>query len=424
MSELPRSALVYILLLATLTAGAVLFSALALGINSWAWAGVALIALAIAFLDAFPITLGYIGRLLVVSSSDVEVTVSDTIKFASVLLCPAPVMVLGIFLGTFIAEVRTKRAWFKKAFNISEMTLAWLGGAWVYDSFHQGTVDFFGTPQNVLILILAGLTAFAFNSVLLALVISLAAQLPFRYIWFRNIPQVIWQDLGLLSLGIFVAILWRYNPLTVLLAALPLFIVRHSFKVANELAVQTRDALYALMKVIDERDEHTYDHSERVSNHARRTAEELGLEQSEVEDIAQAARLHDLGKVGMSDAILFSPKILTPKERHSAEQHAEIGAKLLERFPLYKKKGAHLVRHHHEHFDGNGYPDKLKGEAIPIGARIISVADSYQAMTEDRPYRKALSQEQAIAELNRCCGTQFDPRVVAAFIRVLHRPEA
>ncbi len=422
MSRLPLSARVYILLLTALAAGAVLLSALALGTDTAVWAGVVLIAVAIAFLDAFPIILGHIGVPLGVSTSDVEVTVSDTIKFASVLLCSAPVAILGVFLGTFVAEARTRRVWFKQAFNISEMTLAWAGGAWVYDTFHETTVDFFGSPQNVLVLILAGLTAFTINSFLLALVISLAARLPFRYIWFRNIPQVILQDLGLLSLGVLFAILWNYNPFTIALAALPLFIVRHSFEVANQLAVQTRDALAALMKVVDERDQQTYDHSERVSNYARRTAEELSLDREAIEEIAQAALLHDLGKVGMSDVILFSTTKLSPEERRSAERHAEIGAMLLARFPLYQK-GADLVRHHHEHFDGNGYPDKLKGDAIPIGARIISVADSYQAMTEERPYRKALSQEQAIAELNRCCGTQFDPDVVAAFIHTLQSSE-
>lgn len=422
MSALPLSARIYILLLTALTIIAVLSSALALGTDSTAWAGVALVAFFIAFLDAFPITLGYIGPLLVVSTSDVEVTVSDAVKFASILLYPAPMALLGIFLGTFVAERRTKRVWFKQAFNISEMTMAWASGAWVYDNFHQ-MVELFGSPENVLVLLLAGLTAFAVNSFLLALVISLAARLPFRYVWFRNMPQVIRQDLGLLSLGVVLAILYRSNPFTVVLAALPLYIVRHSFNVANHLAVQTNDALAALVKVVDERDEHTFDHSQRVSNYSRRTAEELGLDQREIDVIASAALLHDLGKVGMSDGILFSTKKLSQDERRSAQRHAEVGATLLARFPLYQK-GANLVRHHHEHFDGNGYPDNLKGDAIPIGARIISVSDSYQAMTEERPYRKALSREQAIAELHRCSGTQFDPEVVAAFIRILQRAEA
>jgi HD-GYP domain-containing protein (c-di-GMP phosphodiesterase class II) len=122
----------------------------------------------------------------------------------------------------------------------------------------------------------------------------------------------------------------------------------------------------------------------------------------------------------MPDDILFNPKLLNPNERKSAEQHAVIGGTLLAKFPLFDK-GAILVRHHHERYDGTGYPDRLRGEDIPLGARIICVADSYQAMTEDRPYRRALTQDEALAQLTKNSGTQFDPRVVEAFVGTLQR---
>jgi HD-GYP domain-containing protein (c-di-GMP phosphodiesterase class II) len=149
-------------------------------------------------------------------------------------------------------------------------------------------------------------------------------------------------------------------------------------------------------------------------------AEALDLSQEDIEAIASAALLHDLGKVGMADDILFNPKLLNPEERKNAEQHAEIGAMLLSKFPLFDK-GAILVRHHHERYDGKGYPAGLKGETIPLGSRIISVADAYQAMTEDRPYRRALTQSNAIARLEEGSGTQFDPRVVQVFVQVLRK---
>jgi putative nucleotidyltransferase with HDIG domain len=414
MADLPRAARLTIYTLIALAAGMALFSAVVIQGDVTLWLAVAVIAVAIALLDAFPIFLAL----------QIETTVSDIVKFAAVLLCPAPVVTLGTFIGTFFAEARVKRAWFKMSFNIAEMTIAWTMGAWFYDFFHQPGVDYFGSAQNVLAPILAGLVAFAVNSLLLTLVLSFASRMPFRFVLFQNIPQVFWQDLSILSLGIFLAVLWRYNPLTTVLAAIPLVMVRQSFEMANQLQRQTREALIALVQVIDERDEFTFDHSKQVSARAESIAIALNLPPREVEIIASAALLHDLGKVGMADAILFSTRRLSQPERKSAERHAEIGAILLDKFPLFQK-GAHLVRHHHERFDGTGYPDGLKGEEIPLGSRIIAVADAYQAMIEERSYRRALSKEAAVKQLLDCNGTQFDPAVVQTFLQVLNfEPEA
>jgi HD-GYP domain-containing protein (c-di-GMP phosphodiesterase class II) len=156
---------------------------------------------------------------------------------------------------------------------------------------------------------------------------------------------------------------------------------------------------------------------------ARAIAGTLDLSQEEVETIASAALVHDLGKVGMADGILFNPRLLTAEEQKGAQRHAEIGATLLSKFPLFQS-GSLLVRHHHERFDGTGYPDGLKGESIPLGARIISVCDSYQAMTEERPYRHAFPRDVAIEEIKRASGSQFDPKVVQAFLQVLAQEAA
>ena len=413
MNSLPWKARTYIFVLTALMVGAVLFSILRLGTDMTSWFPVALVAVGIAILDAIPIDL---------YSQQVEITLSDAVKFAAVLLCPAPVVILGTFVGTLAAEVPAKRPWFKKAFNVSAMTLTWSVVAWIYLVLRQPGVDYFDSLRNVFALILSGLADFAVNTTLLCLVISLAAHLPIRYVWVQNSRQVVWYELSMIPLGAFLAVLWRFNPASVVLAVLPLLVVRQSHQLANDLQRQTHDALLALVRVIDERDHHTSDHSDRVALFARHIAEALGLPQEEIEVIVPAAQLHDLGKVGMADDILFNPKLLNAEERKNAQRHAEIGAILLAKFPLFDK-GAILVRHHHERYDGTGYPDRLKAESIPIGARIISVADSYQAMTEGRPYRRALSREEAIAELVAGSGSQFDPKVVQAFIQILKDTE-
>jgi putative nucleotidyltransferase with HDIG domain len=409
MKSLSWKARCYIILLSALTASAVFLSIQALGIDSISWIIILVVAATIATVDAFPISR---------FGEKIEVTISNAIKFAVVLLYPVPLVIVSTFMGTLAGEIPVKRVWFKKIFNTAEMTLTWAFAAWVYLVLYDPKVNYFGSLGNVLALILSGLTAFVVNSTLVSLVISLAAQLPFRYVWIQNSRLAIWQELSTETLGIFLAVLWHFNPVTVVLAGVPLLVVRDSYKTANHLRRQTQDALRALVQVVDERDHHTHDHSEHVSNYARMVAESLGLSQDEIEVIASAALLHDLGKVGMADDILFNPKQLDPYERTRAEHHAETGAMLLSKFPLFDK-GAALVRHHHEHYNGRGYPDGLNGEMIPLGSRIISVTDAYQAMTEDRPYRRALTQEDAIARLVEGSGTQFDPKVVQTFVQIL-----
>ena len=139
------------------------------------------------------------------------------------------------------------------------------------------------------------------------------------------------------------------------------------------------------------------------------------LSQEEIDHVRQAAILHDLGKVGISDKILHKKSKLTKKEFEAIKKHPQIAADIIR--PIqFMHDIVPLVLYHHERWDGKGYPAGLKAEEIPIGARIIAVADAYDAMTSDRPYRKAMSSEKAMSELKRCAGTQFDPKVVDAFI--------
>ncbi len=411
MKDLPWSARIYIALLTALAASAVFYSVGLLQAAPGDWLIVLLVAVAVGVLDAFPIA---------VYGERIEITISTAVKFAVVLLYAPPVAILGTALGTALGEVAAKRSMsIKKVFNVAVMIATITVVAAFYALLHDPQSNLIGSTQSIAAVALAGVAGFAANSMLVSLVISLAAHIPFRYLWWRNAARVVWHDLSMVPLGAFLAVLWQFNPLSVLLAGLPLLVVRHAYKTANDLQQQTGDALHALMRIIDERDPHTFDHSERVSRYARRIAEALDLPQDEIQVIASAALLHDLGKVGMSDEILLNPKQLNPEQRRAAQRHAEIGAELLSKFPLFER-GADLVRHHHERYDGKGYPDGLMGEAIPIGARIIAIVDAYQAMREVRPYRQALARKAALAQLVEGSGSQFDPQVVDAFIPILN----
>src|SRR5689334_2619049 len=172
-------------------------------------------------------------------------------------------------------------------------------------------------------------------------------------------------------------------------------------------------AAASLARAVDARDVYTGSHSQRVADLAARTARRLGLPDEEVELTKLAASLHDLGKLAIPEEILRKPGPLTEPERIVLERHPQIGFRMLE--SLGVDPVADWVLHHHERWDGSGYPDGLPGERIPLGARIIFVADAYDAMISDRVYRRRVSPEAAIAELQRCAGTQFDPEIVDAF---------
>jgi diguanylate cyclase (GGDEF)-like protein len=172
-------------------------------------------------------------------------------------------------------------------------------------------------------------------------------------------------------------------------------------------------AAASLAKAVDARDAYTGSHSERVGELAARIAVRLNADSAQVELIRLAGSLHDLGKLAIPEEILRKPAPLTEAERLVLERHPQIGFRMLE--SLGVDPVAEWVLHHHERWDGAGYPDGVYGEEIPLGARIIFVADAYDAMTTDRVYRPRLSEGEALAELQRCAGTQFDPEVVAAF---------
>jgi putative nucleotidyltransferase with HDIG domain len=180
--------------------------------------------------------------------------------------------------------------------------------------------------------------------------------------------------------------------------------------------------LKALITTIGVRDFYTKEHSDRVTMYALRIAEAMALPPEELDTLRFGGYLHDIGKIGVRDSVLLKPGELSDGEMEEIRCHAAIGDEIVKPIRFFDRERK-VIRHHHERYDGKGYPDGIGGEEIPGIARILAVADTYDAMTSERPYRKALSRQAAVAELDRCSGAQFDPGMVRAFKETLRGEE-
>jgi diguanylate cyclase (GGDEF)-like protein/PAS domain S-box-containing protein len=207
------------------------------------------------------------------------------------------------------------------------------------------------------------------------------------------------------------------------IAASSLATVLHDLGVSEVATALDLRSIAAVGAACEIKDRYIHGHQERSSLWAAALAEEMGLSSEQVRNIRIASLLHDIGKVTINEGILNKPGKLTEEEFAKVKQHASRGAAIMMSEAETLQQLAEIVRHHHEHFDGKGYPDGFAGERIPLEARILAVADVFDAMTHERSYRKALSREQAIAELERGAGTQFDPAVVKAFLALVKRPD-
>jgi putative two-component system response regulator len=185
---------------------------------------------------------------------------------------------------------------------------------------------------------------------------------------------------------------------------------------AEKIRTSFFNTITSLVYALEAKDEYTSGHTKRVTDLAVAIACELQLQQSFIDRLKLASQVHDVGKIGVSGSILRKPGKLTEEEYQEIKSHCEKGERILKPVAVDKEL-LEMVRHHHERYEGNGYPDSLKGEAIPLGARIIAVADTYDAMTSDRPYRVGLPPKVAYSEINKCRGSQFDPKVTDAFMR-------
>jgi putative nucleotidyltransferase with HDIG domain len=238
--------------------------------------------------------------------------------------------------------------------------------------------------------------------------------------------HVIWAAVALVFLALYLALAVLVRTASRTLRRQAASLAARTAELSDAYAVLEQNALEAvetLNATVDARDPYTAGHSQRVQEIAVAVARELGLSGKELDAIAHAGLFHDIGKLGVPDAILTKPAKLTTQEYELMKHHPADGANIVAKFGRLRD-AVPLIRHHHERWDGNGYPEGLGGNEIPLGAAIVGLADAWDAMTTDRPYHRALDADEAEAELRKHRGTQFAPLVVDAFFRVLERSPA
>jgi putative nucleotidyltransferase with HDIG domain len=213
-----------------------------------------------------------------------------------------------------------------------------------------------------------------------------------------------------------------YGAWTLLLFLVPIFLARYTFKLYVEMKEAHINTVAALTSAIDASDPYTHGHSYRVSRYALRVGRALGLSARDVEILEYGALLHDIGKIAIRHEILLKKERLNDQELLTLKQHPTIGADIVENLK-FLREAAVLVRYHHEQPNGRGYPAGLRGDDIPVGARIILVCDAFDAMTSDRPYRKGMPVEHVVAQFEKYKGEQFDLEITSLVIDLVRRGE-
>lgn len=351
-----------------------------------------------------------------------SVSLSFAVTYAAMLYAgPIAAVICAIAGSTNVREVREGKPLLLRLFNVGQLALA-AGISGIVYALLGGRFLAMGPDSGASLLpALAGALAFFLvNVILVGYGASILNDRPFGVMLREQAffsYGASWLVLGLL--GLMVAHLLAIGSwIGLLLLVLPFLAARRTFRVYVELTEAYNSTVRSLVAAIEAKDPYTRGHSERVAIYARRLAEQLMLSRAEVDLVERAALLHDVGKIGIDVDTLTSPTQLAAEEVRSIRMHPVLGSELVGDVEFLSDI-VPIIRHHHERFDGAGYPDGLVGSCIPQLARVLSVADSYDAMTSDRAYRPGMTREQALAELARVAGTQLDESIAHRFSSML-----
>lgn len=389
-------------------------------IKNWWWLPIWAAILAVA--EFAPIRVPQVGA---------AISVESAILIAIILLFgPAIAAWFGVLSAVILDGFIRKVPVYKTGFNAAQLVLAFGGAGFVYQK--TGGVAFlafpeteFSIPTNILLpLLLCVVTYFLVNSFSVSIAVGLQGGTSPLRVWRSYFRWTIFNNIALVApLGLIMAFIHiRIGMWAVFFFFLPLIFLQYSVKLYFDLQEEHLATIAALCSAQDASDRYTYGHSERVSQFAEKIARQLKLPDKEVQTIRHAGQLHDIGKIGIDYGIIRKIGPLNLREWAEIKRHPAIGAEILKNLK-FLKEATPYVELHHERLDGGGYPTGKSADEIPLGARIIKVSDAFDAMTSERTYRPAMTIEEAVEQLRKDSGDQYDPRVVEALVELISRGE-
>jgi putative nucleotidyltransferase with HDIG domain len=347
------------------------------------------------------------------------ISVSFALIFAAtVLFSPWAAVVATLITAANISDIKHNIPWYKMVFSACNYVVSTFVAGYIYvlAGGPIGKIEVSDFPQIIIPFALTCITFFMINTSFISIALTVLHGEPALDNWNSNFRWLIPHYLALGVLGLMLAQIFASSGYaSIVLLAIPLLISRQTFMNYMKLRGAYINTVWALVQALEAKDPYTRGHSERVAQYAEAIAGELKLPEKTMETLRYAALLHDIGKIGIARKILNKPGRLNDEEFKRIKAHPEIGAEIIGNID-FLKEAVPAVYHHHEHLNGRGYADGLSGEGIPLLARIMTVADSFDAMTSTRSYRPAMTTEEAITELVACSGRQFDETVVDAFI--------
>ncbi|RJQ55073.1 MAG: HD domain-containing protein [Actinobacteria bacterium] len=364
------------------------------------------------------VTLSFLSDSLAV---DVPLAAMTSVTFsvllaAMVLFGPTVAIAAAVVTGANWQDLKARVPIHKIAYNSAQASLAVYVAAFAYSIFGGQYGSGWSFPHSLLPTLAASVAFLATNMLLLSGVIALSEKIsPFSVLKADFLPYF-GNNLALVVLAVLmIKVFLTVGPAGLILLVAPLLVARQTLQVYVKLKEAYQGTVRSLVAAIEAKDAYTKGHSERVADYSERIARQIGLAEEEIEKLKIAALLHDLGKIGIQRRILSKSDKLSADEYRLMREHPELAAGILRNVDFLEEV-IPTIYHHHEHVDGTGYVKRLRGDEIPLTARILAVADAYDAMTSARPYRPPLSEQAAAGELLSCCGSQFDRKIVQALL--------
>ncbi|MDP4128492.1 MAG: HD-GYP domain-containing protein [Bacillota bacterium] len=346
------------------------------------------------------------------------VTVSYSIFLSSLISFPLGVTLIAIALSCMLifGKAGLEQPFYKRVFNASQYVLS-LTAAYAVISYSKIT-SFELNFKSIGFYLIAAAVYMVLNMTIVTIILGITSGKSPWSIWAVNFRWALPNFMALVPLGFLLALLYKnWGALGLFLLFIPLLVSRHSFQLYIDMRENYLNTVEALVQALEAKDTYTSGHSARVGKLAVSMGEAIEMSEEKIVFLKYAAVLHDVGKIGVSETILNKEEKLLDSEWEVIRSHPVIGETIIKNIKFMFDIG-NVVRHHHERYDGKGYPDGIKGEGIPLESRIIAVVDTYDAITSDRSYRKGNTHDEALVELKRVAGSQLDPALVEVFCKV------